>query len=118
MKKTLQKFPITVEANKTVVLTEALKQDYQKTTGLFLTPRLSTDFSSLLITFKVEGIEILPLETDATIVAFTGNYPLKDAIYDIRKENIPARSSAMEFTVNNLSDNKQQFTLYVVLEND
>lgn len=122
MKKTFQIIPIEIEAAQAGVpavkiVTENLKQEYSNCTGVFLVPQGSVDFSKLKCSLIIEGQEILPLDTDAVLLAHNGNVAMKDVVYSFKEDGIPARSSAMEFTLTNHDTQRQKVNLYLVLEN-
>lgn len=124
MKKTFQIVKVSVPAATSTdiinskTFTDQLRQDYAKCTGVFVTPRdASTDFSQVTASLKIAQNEILPLDFDLSLIAFTGEVSRQEATYDFAADNIPARSSELEFSVTNPTDKDIDFKLYLVLEN-
>lgn len=124
MKKTFQIIRIQVDGTidttttNSKTFTEQLRQDYAKCTGVFVTPKnANTDFSQITASLKIAQNEILPLDFDLSLIAFTGEVSLTEACYNFASDNIPARSSEMEFTVTNPTDKPIEFNLYLLLEN-
>ena len=117
MKKIFTKFQMTIGADKTEQLSEPLRDDFSNIDAVFIT-RVSGNIENLTIGMKVGGVEILPDGTDAALLTFNGQYPVKDAAYSFAEDNIPARSSELEFRVANASETTPaQINVYCILSN-
>lgn len=119
MKKTLQvERDIIVEANEIKTVNLRLKEDYKNCVGFFLTPTIAgTDFSALLVGLSIAQIEILPQGCDASLFAMTSYIGRNDATYDFTSDGIPAKSSEVQLTISNRSNNSQKVNAYFVLSN-
>lgn len=99
-----------------------LKENYAKCTGVMLTPGANnTRFDLLTIGLIVAQHEVLPIGTDATLIAHHSNISRDEAKYDFTEENIPARSSDVELQVKHIgksTDVTQTFNVYFFLENN
>ena len=102
----------------TTTITDQMLQNYETVTGVFVTPfDASQDLSLLTCSLKIAQNEVLPLDFDLSLIAFTGEVSLLEACYDFKAENIPSRSSEMEFTVTNPTGKEVMFNLYLRVEN-
>lgn len=113
---------LTVGMNATQVFNFQLKENYAKCTGVFLTKYTNggsygTDFSKLTLGLNIAQMEVLPIGTDASVIALTDYISRNDAAYDFREENIPAKSSDVQLTVTNVASYPQVFNAYFILEN-
>ena len=108
---------MSVPPEKTEQLSEALRDDYSNIDAVFIT-KISGNIENLTLGMKVGGVEILPEGTDAALLAFNGQYPLKDAAYSFAEDNIPAKSSELEFSVTNTSlTTPAVINVYCILSN-
>ncbi len=102
-----------------ITYTERLKEGYSKCIGVFITPiSQDTDLSQVEISLKIAQQEIFPSGFDASLIAHTGFISMKDAMFDISNENIPAKSSELELVVSNNGTAAKTFSLYLVLSKD
>lgn len=100
-----------------VSMTDQLRQDFSKCTGVFVVPQsASTDLSGVTCSLKIAQNEILPDGFDLSLIAFKGEVSLGQTIYDFSKDEIPAKSSEFELILNNNTKTNQTFNLYFVLE--
>ena len=117
MKKIFQKFQISIPPEKTEQLSEPLRDDYSTIDAVFIT-KVSGNIENLTVGMKVAGVEILPDNTDATLLTFNGQYPVKEAAYSFAEDSIPARSSELEFRVSNGSETTPAvINVYCILSN-
>ena len=117
MKKTFQKFQISIPPAKTEQLSEALRDDFSNIDAVFIT-KVSGNIENLTVGMKVGGVEILPDGVDAALLTFNGQYPVKDAAYSFAEDSIPAKSSELEFRVNNESETTPAvINVYCILSN-
>ena len=117
MKKIFQKFQMNIPPQKTEQLSEPLRDDYSNIDAVFIT-KVSGNIDNLTAGMKVSGVEILPDGTDATLLTFNGQYPVKDAAYSFAEDSIPARSSELEFRVaNNSETTPAVINVYCILSN-
>lgn len=116
------------QAVNVVSVNERLKDGYSKCTGVFVVPeKIGEKLSNVTITLKIAQQEVLPVGFALSLITYDGNSSLADTTYDFRQENIPARSSEAEITIECLTSlcgtqterkNAQLFDLYLVLENE
>ena len=100
-----------------VSMTDQLRQDFSKCTGVFVVPQsASTDLSGVTCSLKIAQNEILPDGFDLSLIAFKGEVSLGQTIYDFSKDEIPAKSSEFELILTNNTKTNQTFNLYFVLE--
>ncbi len=117
MKKIFQKFQMSIAPQKTEQLSEPLRDDFSNIDAVFIT-KVSGNIENLTVGMKVGGVEILPDGTDAALLTFNGQYPVKDAAYSFMEDSIPARSSELEFRVANISETMPaQINVYCILSN-
>lgn len=117
MKKTLQIFRgISISKESEQFISEQLKEGYTNCTGIFIVP-VSGSLKNVTLSVKIAQYEVLPQGTDAILIAFDGQNPLSESIYDFKNEGIPARSSEMDISIQNTSSSDVKFNLYLVLEN-
>jgi len=118
MKKTFQKFEITIPATETTLVSEVLKQEYSNCEAVFCTLPNPAQADKLTIGMKIDGAEILPNNTDLSLIHFNGNVSVKDTQYDFAEDNMPARSSQVEFSITNSDTvNEAVVNVYCVLVN-
>ena len=122
MQKILQRFTIVIPAADTnsageFSLREVLRDDYQKCTGVFIVKEMNTDTGKIFCRLNIANIEILPKEVALMLIEYNGNFALKESIYNFEKDNIPARSSAVEMDFTNFIENEIKLSVYFVLEN-
>lgn len=120
MKKTYQiERDLFVGANSSKNFNFQLKETYAKCVGFFLVPRASgVNFANVQIGLNIAQQEILPINTDASLFAVNNYVARSDAEYNFEEENIPARSSEVQFSVKNDSNTAQYFHAYFILKND
>lgn len=100
-----------------ISMTDQLRQDFSKCTGVFVVPlSASTDLSGVTCSLKIAQNEILPDGFDLSLIAFKGEVSLGQTIYDFSKDEIPAKSSEFELILTNNTKTDQMFNLYFVLE--
>ena len=100
-----------------ISMTDQLRQDFSKCTGVFVVPQsASTDLSGVTCSLKIAQNEILPDGFDLSLIAFKGEVSLGQTIYDFSKDEIPAKSSEFELILTNNTKTDQMFNLYFVLE--
>lgn len=100
-----------------VTVTDQLRQDFSKCTGVFVVPQsAATDLSGVTCSLKIAQNEILPDGFDLSLIAFKGDVSLGQTIYDFAKDDIPAKSSEFELVLTNSTSTSQTFNLYFVLE--
>lgn len=100
-----------------ISMTDQLRQDFSKCTGVFVVPQsASTDLSGVTCSLKIAQNEILPDGFDLSLIAFKGEVSLGQTIYDFSKDEIPAKSSEFEIILTNNTKTDQMFNLYFVLE--
>ena len=100
-----------------VSMTDQLRQDFSKCTGVFVVPQsASTDLSGVTCSLKIAQNEILPDGFGLSLIAFKGEVSLGQTIYDFSKDEIPAKSSEFELILTNNTKTNQTFNLYFVLE--
>lgn len=107
------------EAN-SVTTTERLKDGYARVAGLFFVSHANTnDLAGVHVSLKIAQQEVLPTGFDASLITFSTNIAQADCTLDLSKENIPARSSELEVTVEKTTATTDRaFDIYVILEND
>jgi len=106
-----------IPPEETVQLSEPLRNDFSNIDAVFVTKR-SGNIENLTVGMKVGGVEILPDGVDAALLTFNGQYPVKEAAYSFVEENIPARSSELEFRVTNGSTTTPaEINIYCILSN-
>ena len=110
----------TPKTSDSLTITERLKEGYAKVTGVFVAPQTTnTDLSGIEVSLKIAQQEILPSGFDLSLLAQTPYISMHDATLDISDENIPARSSELEFTVSRISTSvSRTFSLYVILSKE
>lgn len=100
-----------------ISMTDQLRQDFAKCTGVFVVPQsANTDLSGVTCSLKIAQNEILPDGFDLSLIAFKGEVSLGQTIYDFSKDEIPAKSSEFELILTNNTKTDQMFNLYFVLE--
>ena len=115
MKKTLQKVKCSVPANSTKQFSGQLRQDFNLCTGVFF---LDSNYDTLTMRMMVAGHEIFPAGTNVALFDFNGNYPYKEAMYDLTKDMIPARSSEYQIDFANPTNEVMNVTVYFELANE
>lgn len=123
MKKGLQLVrSIKVSGGENKIINIQLKENFKKCTGVLLTAGTNTTrFNLLTVGLTVAQHEVLPIGTDAILIAHHNNISRDEAKYDFTEENIPARSSDVELQVKHIgksTDPAQTFNVYFFLEND
>jgi len=116
MKKTYQIISATVPANSSKLFTEQLKSEYTNCTGIFIV-KVSGNIEDLTVGMNIANQEVLPKETDASILLFNGQYSVKQATYDFSADRLPAQSNTTELTVTNKNAQPATVNVYYVLEN-
>lgn len=95
-----------------------IRNGYTFATGLFF--YCVNSIANLLVSLKIDGNEILPVGTDATLFRWTEGISRHEALWDFSKEAIKCAGKRIEITF----ENKAQTTfdgstldLYLLLEN-
>jgi hypothetical protein len=58
------------------------------------------------------------VDTDCSLLAFNGNFSVKQATYDFSADKLPARSNSTELTITNKNVSAPiEMSVYYVLEN-
>lgn len=98
--------------------TERVKDGYSRVTGLFFVSHAKTnDLAGVSVGLKIAQQEVLPLGFDASLITFSPDVSRSDCLLDLSAENIPARSSELEITVELTNDTvARSFDVYLVLE--
>jgi hypothetical protein len=119
MRKTYQvERSVSVAAGAAKQVNLTMKENYSRVTGFFITPNTAlTDMGQITIGLTIAQQEVLPKGCDASLFAITGYVSRGEATYDFREENIPARSSEAQLTIENNGETDQTFNVYFVLEN-
>lgn len=104
----------------TVTTTERLKDGYSRVTGVMIVSHAQTnDLAGVHVSLKIAQQEVLPTGFDASLITYSPDVSMAEIILDISKENIPAKSSELELTIERTSYTTERiFDLYLVLEKD
>lgn len=95
-----------------------IRNGYTFATGLFL--YCVNSIVNLLVSIKIDGNEILPVGTDATIFRWTEGISRNEALWDFSKEAIKCEGKRVEITFENESTSDfdgEMLDLYLLLQN-
>lgn len=95
-----------------------IRNGYKYATGLFF--YCVNSIANLLVSIKIDGNEILPVGSDATIFRWTEGISRHEALWDFSKEAIKCEGKRIEITFENeglTSFDGEQLDLYLLLEN-
>lgn len=116
-KKQYQKISVTVPANgNTTSFSERLRNGFKKATGLFFYSVQS--LNQVLCAIRIDGQEILPSGTDASLFRWTETIGRSEALWDFYNEDIKAESAAVEMDFVNNGNQAVNIDIYVLLENE
>lgn len=124
--KTYQKITnITVPAGQTVgsqfisgvlSMKDTLRSDFEFATGIFFYSEQS--ISSITCGVKIDGNEILPQGTDATLFRWTEGISREEALWKFYEERQKSSSKTIELNFSNNSSSSITLEVYVLLENE
>lgn len=95
-----------------------IRNGYTYATGLFF--YCVNSIANLLVSIKIDGNEILPVGTDATLFRWTEGISRHEALWDFAKEGIKCEGKRIEITFKNMVQadfDGEMLDLYVLLEN-
>ncbi|MDR1544905.1 MAG: hypothetical protein LBS50_11000 [Prevotellaceae bacterium] len=124
MKRTLQRFQITVPAataneNGSFVLNNAkMLESYARVTHVFVVNETTVNLGNTYSNLIIGGVEVLPKDTKLSIIQYNGNFSPKDSGWDFANDKIPARSSDVIMEFDNADTQPVSFSVYFTLEND
>lgn len=109
---------VTVNANNDLIISDRMRQDYSRTTKVFIIPMdNTTDMSRITIGLKIANYEVLPSAFDASLITFDSNVSRDDVAYNFAEEQLPAKSAELEIQLHNYGSTSQTFNIYFVVEN-
>lgn len=115
-KKQYQKIAVTVQSGELVSISERLRNDFQLATGLFFVSNQS--LNDVTCAVRIDGQEILPAGTDASLFRWTDTISRSEALWDFYSERIAAKSAAVEADFVNGGSNDVIINVYILLENE
>ncbi len=106
------------DVNGTKTYSIQIRNGYVYATGLFF--YCVNSIANLLVSVKIDGNEILPVGTDATLFRWTEGISRHEALWDFSKEAIKCEGKRIEITFENTSNvsfDGEMLDLYLLLQN-